>query len=111
MDSRMSRLSGPRAGVETAEAVGQTCAAYERAASAYAEATKHFADYPGLRAAILSFADALPAHLPILDVGCGGGRDARLLAGRRKRVVAGDISPAMLTYARRLTDEGLYPDI
>jgi SAM-dependent methyltransferase len=85
---------------ETPDAVAETCAAYEREAPAYARATAGYDDYPGLGAAIESFADEVPSRLPVLDIGCGGGRDSRLLAGRGMRVVAADVSMAMLTQAR-----------
>jgi SAM-dependent methyltransferase len=107
----MSSLSAARAVVDTADAVAGTCSAYERNAAVYAQATEGFEGYPGLRAAILRFADELPARLPVLDLGCGGGRDTRLLADRGMRVVAGDISTAMVTHAKNSTASQLRPRI
>src|SRR5262249_23217281 len=49
--------------------------------------------------------------LPVLDVGCGHGRDALLFAQQGLRVQAIDLSPAMLAQAHQLclnqTDSGL----
>ena len=87
----------------TSEAVRLTCAAYEEAVETYVQATKDFRGYPGLRDALLDFAKTMPPYLPVLDIGCGGGRDARLLNSQGRRVVAGDISKAMLSCARRQT--------
>ncbi|HEU5157495.1 MAG TPA: class I SAM-dependent methyltransferase [Streptosporangiaceae bacterium] len=94
---------------QTVAAVEGTRAAYERNAAAYADATKGFEGYPGLRAALAGFADEVVAGSPVLDIGCGGGRDARLLAGRGRRVVACDISASMLTCARDHTAAPLRP--
>jgi SAM-dependent methyltransferase len=107
----MSSSSAARAAAPTEEAVQGTCAAYDRNASAYAAATEGFEGYPGLLAAISSFAAEVPARLPVLDLGCGGGRDARLLAGRGLRVVAADISAAMLTHARDRAESRLRPSV
>jgi len=46
-------------------------------------------------------ARALPAGSVVLDVPCGTGRIDRCLLRRSLRVIAADISPAMLTVARR----------
>jgi SAM-dependent methyltransferase len=107
----MFRLSAAQTAVDTVAAVAGTCSAYERNASVYAHATEGFEGYPGLRAALLRFADEVPAQLPVLDLGCGGGRDTRLLAGRGMRVVAGDISAAMVTHAKNHTEIRLHPHI
>jgi ubiquinone/menaquinone biosynthesis C-methylase UbiE len=88
----------------TRRVAARTGHAYEAGAAEYAEATRNFDEYPGLRAALIEFADTMPATLPALDLGCGGGRDTRLLTTKGKSVIAGDISMAMLRAARRQTD-------
>lgn len=61
----------------------------------------HYHDY------LMRFA---PAHCHIsLDVGCGTGAFARLLAGRSERVLALDLSPEMLRIARQRSSA--YPNI
>lgn len=107
----MSDSIDVRGVVPTADIVRETCAAYERGAVGYAEATQNFAAYPGLREALLGFAGGVPGRLPVLDLGCGGGRDARLMAGRGRRVVAADISLAMLTCAWHRTDASTRPNV
>jgi SAM-dependent methyltransferase len=47
------------------------------------------------------FAAAVPAGGLVVDVGCGPGRDLRLLHGRGFRTVGMDLSARMLTRARR----------
>ncbi|MGW1609810.1 class I SAM-dependent methyltransferase [Streptomyces sp. NPDC002285] len=67
----------------------------------YADATWEYDSFPGLQADALNFSDTLESAGPILDLGCGAGRDANFFASRGKRVVAADISQAMLREAHQ----------
>jgi SAM-dependent methyltransferase len=49
------------------------------------------------------FGTYLDPDLPLIDVGCGNGRQARFLAGHFKRVIGLDVSPAAIDLARRET--------
>jgi SAM-dependent methyltransferase len=97
----MSEEHGPVRTPATSDAVLITCRSYDESAASYAEATRRFALYPGLREAALRFEGSVPAGLMVLDLGCGGGRDTRLFAGLGRRVVAADLSMAMLRHARQ----------
>jgi SAM-dependent methyltransferase len=77
-----------------------TCATYDAMADVYADATENYAKFPGLRNEVLAFAETLPPRLPVLDLGCGGGRDSRLLAELGRRVVAVDFGMSMLRCAQ-----------
>ncbi|MBA9002712.1 class I SAM-dependent methyltransferase [Thermomonospora cellulosilytica] len=77
-----------------------TCGTYDAMAEEYADATEDYAKFPGLRDEVVAFEKALPPGLPVLDLGCGGGRDSRMLADLGRRVVAGDYAPSMLRCAR-----------
>src|ERR1700689_5414889 len=46
----------------------------------------------------------VPAATRVLDVGCGVGRWSRLLAGRGAEVLGVDLSPTMISEARRRAD-------
>ncbi|MFC0039131.1 class I SAM-dependent methyltransferase [Actinomadura rayongensis] len=83
-----------------AEITGATCAVYDNAAEAYGESSEDYARFPGLRDEVADFAQRAPAGLPVLDLGCGGGRDSRLLAALGRTVVAGDYAAGMLAWAR-----------
>lgn len=86
-----------------------TTDAYEHIASAYAE--QHtIAQVPSFwRERMQRFASVLRASpmyqsnpsLPVLDIGCGPGRDSLLLAQMGFSVLAGDLSEAMLEEARK----------
>lgn len=82
------------------QAISGTRQAYEDHCREYAATTSNYGLYPGLKDEVLAFEKEVEADLPILDLGCGGGRDSRLLASLRRRVVAGDICRGMLTTAR-----------
>ncbi|WP_286988573.1 class I SAM-dependent methyltransferase [Thermomonospora sp. CIF 1] len=85
---------------DLAEVIAVTCGSYEARADEYADATEDYAKFPGLRDEVAAFEKALPPGLPVLDLGCGGGRDGRLLADLGRRVLAADFSMAMLRCAR-----------
>jgi len=47
------------------------------------------------------FAPHLDARLPVVDLGCGNGRQSRFLARHFERVIGVDVSPAAVALARR----------
>lgn len=88
----------------------ETCGSYDANANSYGEASEDYDRFPGLRAEVVEFARLAPRPLPVLDLGCGGGRDARLLESLGRTVIAGDYAPAMLEWARsRSREEGHTP--
>lgn len=92
---------------EVGEITRETCGCYDANANSYGEASEDYGRFPGLRAEVAEFARVAPRPLPVLDLGCGGGRDARLLASLGRTVIAGDYAPAMLEWARgRSREEG-----
>jgi SAM-dependent methyltransferase len=58
--------------------------------------------HPWLRAAMDVFAEAVRDLGPVLDVGCGPGTVTAYLAGRGVTVSGVDLSPRMISHARRL---------
>ncbi|MFI0410444.1 class I SAM-dependent methyltransferase [Actinomadura sp. 3N508] len=85
---------------EVREITRETCACYDANANSYGEASEDYGRFPGLRAEVVEFARLAPRPLPVLDLGCGGGRDARLLASLGRTVVAGDYAASILEWAR-----------
>jgi SAM-dependent methyltransferase len=53
------------------------------------------------------FQKYLDPRLPLLDLGCGNGRQSRFFADRFERVVGVDISKSAINLAERETSEGL----
>ncbi|MFG2249789.1 class I SAM-dependent methyltransferase [Spirillospora sp. NPDC048823] len=89
------------------EITRQTCGCYDANANSYGEASEDYDRFPGLRTEVIEFARQAPHPMPVLDLGCGGGRDTRLLASLGRTVIAGDYAPAMLEWARsRSREEG-----
>jgi ubiquinone/menaquinone biosynthesis C-methylase UbiE len=60
----------------------------------------HAAMPPGVEAAAERFVAALAPGAPVLDLGCGHGRDAAWLRGHGLSVTGADLSPGMLAQAR-----------
>lgn len=56
---------------------------------------------------VKKFADLIPAGSTILDIGIGGGRDARLFAGLGFRIVGIDIAAKLLQKGSKLENTGL----
>ena len=81
----------PASSSEIATATHETRRTYEQGASRYADATRGYAAFPGIREEVISFAAAAGAGAPVLDLGAGAGRDSALLSAIGKRVVAADI--------------------
>ena len=80
---------------------------YDRAADHYVEmvATTGLGDIraqPWLKAAMDVFADAVVGRGPVLDVGCGPGTVTSYLVERGVDASGVDLSPGMITHARRL---------
>jgi SAM-dependent methyltransferase len=88
--------------------IAGTRQAYATSAREYATATRDYATYPSLRDEIVGFEKMLLAGRPVLDLGCGGGRDSRLLADLGRTVIAGDSCLPMLKSARELAPDGTY---
>lgn len=109
-NSSLSRLT-PAAPDEIAAATSETCEAYEQGASRYIEVTQEYSAYPGIREEVIAFANATSDGAPVLDLGCGSGRDALLLAAVGKHVVAGDICKAFLDYLRNSTSSGYVDNV
>lgn len=78
-------------------------AAYDEIAGRYAERNAEMLPY--LVEAADRMIEALRAagrlHLPVLDLGCGAGRDSAWLEARGLRMVGGDLSRGMLEQARK----------
>ncbi len=82
---------------------------YQQIAPMYAEVHKSITRAPFWRERLQRFADVLrssPAYqtdssLPVLDMGCGPGRDSLLLTQMGFNVIAADLSMAMLDEARK----------
>ncbi|MDI5977622.1 class I SAM-dependent methyltransferase [Amycolatopsis magusensis] len=72
---------------------------YNEHADEYAVTTATLDQFPGLDRDLDRFAVALPAG-PVLDLGCGVGRDTEYLGFRGLVVVAGDVSERMLELTR-----------
>ena len=90
-----------------------TMNAYQHIAALYAETHTAFVVPLFWRERMQRFADAIrnsPAYqqnstLPIVDIGCGPGRDALVLAQMGFTIVGTDLSEAMLDEARKRTFE------
>ncbi len=93
------------------DATSITMNAYQHIAGLYAETHSAFVVPPFWQERIQHFAGVVrnsPAYqqnpsLPIVDIGCGPGRDALLLAGMGFDVLATDLSAAMLDEAKKRT--------
>lgn len=79
--------------------VTMTRAVYNRYAGEYAATTGRLDQFPGLEGELDRFLNALPDG-PVLDLGCGAGRDSEHLARHGAVVVAGDLSEQLLLMAR-----------
>ena len=76
------------------DAVRETRDTYDRIASAYAE--RSGGSFPALDPHLAWFVGTLPAAARVADVGCGPGRDTRLLRAAGLRVAGFDLSAAQL---------------
>lgn len=81
-----------------ADAVERTVHAYDLDAVAYAEASPTVPD--SVRADVEAFAARLGQGARVLEIGSGGGRDARLMEDLGLRVRRTDITPGFVTLLR-----------
>ena len=70
---------------------------YDSRAGEYAEKTRSFRHFPGLRAEVDRFVAQTHSPRRVIDVGCGAGRDSRYLLELGCSVVALDLSIEMLS--------------
>lgn len=103
------RLDEPLASAFVSDSVEQPAdlqmvrASYDRVADNYvAMGAGDLAPAPWLRAALAAFAEDVRALGPVLDVGCGPGTVTAHLARLGLDVSGVDLSPRMITHARRL---------
>jgi SAM-dependent methyltransferase len=76
---------------------------YDRVADAYVEmGVGDLAPWPWLRGALVAFAEEVRRLGPALDVGCGPGMVTAHLAGLGVDASGVDLSPRMVSHARRL---------
>ncbi|MBN6034960.1 class I SAM-dependent methyltransferase [Amycolatopsis sp. 195334CR] len=85
-----------RGAAEIARATRHT---YNEYADQFEQATRTLDQFPGLDLELDRFAAALPSG-PVLDLGCGAGRDTEYLLGKGLAVISGDISERMLEKTR-----------
>ncbi|WP_326553094.1 class I SAM-dependent methyltransferase [Micromonospora sp. NBC_01813] len=77
----------------------------------YTAMTADYGRFPGLRQELMAFlAELVPG--PVLDLGCGAGRDADLAAASGRTVVLADVTPELLraTTARIAVDAAVCCD-
>jgi SAM-dependent methyltransferase len=103
-DSNLLELIPPKEG-DASRATAETLAAYAQSASRYADATENYELYPGLRDAVVAFSKSAVPGLPVLDLGCGGGRDSLQLAALGSRVVAGDLCMPLVERVKAATSD------
>lgn len=77
------------------DVLARTRSAYSRLASDYVKSTRSFTRYPGLDHELRDFVESLPPG-PLVDVGCGSGRDALYASSLGRRTAAVDSSYGMI---------------
>jgi tRNA (uracil-5-)-methyltransferase TRM9 len=75
--------------------ISLTAAAYSSLADEFIRATSSYQCYPGLDTELRGFVEKLPDGI-VLDIGCGSGRDSRLMKRLGRQTIASDISATML---------------
>jgi tRNA (uracil-5-)-methyltransferase TRM9 len=80
--------------------VDRTADSYSCLADKFIQATKSYRRYPGLKGELRDFVAGLPDGR-VLDVGCGSGRDSLFVRSLKRRLIASDISLAMLGHLRK----------
>jgi SAM-dependent methyltransferase len=96
-------------GRHTLDESGLTQAAYDEYTTDYERVTYSLELFPGLEQEIERFHRVTPHGGPVLDLGCGVGRDSQYLLSRGRDVIAGDISPRMLQMTRQRCGDRLRP--
>jgi SAM-dependent methyltransferase len=76
--------------------VRETIGSYAVCAARYAQASSSYQPFPGLREAVEEFHALAQPGLPVLDAGCGAGRDSRRLARLGRVILALDACEALL---------------
>jgi ubiquinone/menaquinone biosynthesis C-methylase UbiE len=89
------------------EVTRATTSVYEANAADYAAATWDYANFPRLLEALECFEHRIPPTGPVLDLGCGAGRDTGQLLARGFEVVAADVSAEMLRRTRARCGEAI----
>jgi SAM-dependent methyltransferase len=79
---------------------------YDENAVEYASMTDRFDYFPGLEEELERFRAMLPSG-PVLDLGCGAGRDTRHLVSRGHEVISGDLSIELLKITRNVSESKL----
>jgi ubiquinone/menaquinone biosynthesis C-methylase UbiE len=75
-------------------------ALYDSHADEYVDTTGSYDHFPGLRDEVDRFIAKTPASGPVLDLGCGVGRDSQYFLAHSRPTVAVDISLEMLRITR-----------
>ncbi|MGY2082864.1 class I SAM-dependent methyltransferase [Blastococcus sp. SYSU DS0539] len=88
------------------DATRATRRAYAEEANRYCHLTQTYERFPGLEAEVRRFHDATPPG-PILDAGCGAGRDASLLARLGRLSIAMDVTEPLLRCIPRIDDQAV----
>ncbi|MGH3992049.1 MAG: class I SAM-dependent methyltransferase, partial [Pseudonocardiaceae bacterium] len=78
-----------------------TRALYDRQAAEYARSTDDYGRFPGLLAELDRFLNRADRSRPLLDLGCGTGRDVAYLRKQGCTAVAADLSIQMLRTAEQ----------
>lgn len=76
--------------------MGLTVSAYAEDAVVYSRATGDYGSFPGLMQTVEAFMRQVEPASTVVDLGCGGGRDARLLAANGYVVTALDLCEPLL---------------
>ena len=88
-----------------------TRALYDRQAAEYARSTDDYGLFPGLLAELDRFINRADRSRPLLDLGCGTGRDVAYLRKQGCTAVAADLSIQMLRTAGQWCAENQLPPV
>ena len=86
-----------------------TVSAYAEDALVYSRATADYSAFPGLIQTVEAFMSRAKPDSTVLDLGCGGGRDARLLAANGHVVTAIDLCEPLLQSWAGSPVAGIHP--
>ena len=78
------------------DAVAITRRTYDEGAHAYAEWSRRYTKFPGLQGQLRKFVEVTDSAHPVLDAGCGAGRDSWEMVIRGRRVISLDLSLCLL---------------
>jgi len=85
--------------------IEKTIRSYDRSATAYA---RRWFESSVMHSLLERFLALLDLRRPVLDVGCGPGRDVRYFLERGVDAVGIDLSQGMLTQAKQLVPNGIF---